>query len=85
MKKTFKLKLGARLQFKDTVDKFEQVGCTSKVVKGRCVRCNRAYVWPRGKLRLYEARCPECGGALRTTVWYLRSAPWYRCELLEVK
>jgi hypothetical protein len=83
--KTFKLKPVERLIFTSPQGQARVVGCTNKVTKGRCPRCNRAYVWPKGKLRLYGATCPICGGALRTTVWYLKSVPWYRCEVEEVK
>lgn len=74
-----------RLEFKDKEEQLRELECTSKVVKGRCCRCNNAFVWAKGKLKLKDARCPGCGDWLTMTVWYLKSVPWYRCDVVEVK
>ena len=83
--RTFKLKMAKRLYFTSPEDQFEQVGCTSKVRKGRCPRCHVVYVWAIGKMRLRDARCPGCNVQLDATTWYVRSSPWYRCDVVEVK
>tara|TARA_Y100000310_G_scaffold293272_1_gene322743 strand:+ start:799 stop:1032 length:234 start_codon:yes stop_codon:yes gene_type:complete len=45
-----------------------------KITKGRCLRCNRIYLWPLGRLRVKDATCDGCGNGLANTLHYNRSA-----------
>ncbi len=49
--------------------------------RARCDRCQRAYFWPAGRLRMEDAWCPECGGRMWQAAWYLASMPWFRCDV----
>lgn len=44
--------------------------------KGRCWRCNIIWYWKTGKRRLKDTKCPDCGGILRPTAHYCRTATW---------
>jgi len=55
---------------------FEERGCTSGITKGRCWKCNIVWYWKTGRGRLRDTRCPNCGGNLRATAHYTKSAPW---------
>ena len=50
--------------------------CNSGYTKGKCHRCNICWYWPKGKQKVKDTKCPDCGGSLRPTVHYLKSAPW---------
>ena len=50
--------------------------CNSKYTKGRCHKCNVAWYWTKGRWKLKDTRCPQCGGELRTTTHYFASCPW---------
>lgn len=44
--------------------------------KGKCVNCKVVWHWPAGKLRLKDARCPNCHRALRQTTHLMRAFRW---------
>lgn len=50
--------------------------CTSGMTKGKCIKCKVVWYWPTGKLRLKDARCPNCNGRLLPTVHYMKRFPW---------
>jgi len=52
------------------------LGCKSGYTKGRCHKCNICWYWPGGGMKVKDARCSKCGGELRRTAHYLRSAEW---------
>lgn len=55
---------------------FQVRGSTSGKTKGRCRQCKIVWWWRRGKRRLTDTQCPQCGGRLKPTTYQTKSAIW---------
>lgn len=50
--------------------------CESGYTKGRCWNCQIIWFWESGKIKVKNTKCPKCGGILRYTTHYCKSAKW---------
>ena len=50
----------------------------AKEVSGRCHRCNIRYIWKKGKPKLKDAICPNCGQSRLRATTHLFKGPSYR-------